>query len=73
MTARRRTLPIGELREVLETLREFGVEIGTVEIRADGVTVGPANALLASGATKSAEAAAFDDWKTQDCDGPAHR
>lgn len=42
MTARRRLVPDAEVRRVLDTLREYGVQIGAVDIRADGVTVYPA-------------------------------
>lgn len=41
MTARRRLVPDAEVRRVLDTLREYGVQIGAVDIRADGVTVYP--------------------------------
>lgn len=41
MTARRRLVPDAEVRRVLATLRECGVQIGAVDIRADGVTVYP--------------------------------
>ena len=41
MTARRRLVPDAEVKRVLATLRECGVQIGAVDIRADGVTVYP--------------------------------
>ena len=41
MTAKRRLVPDAEVRRVLDTLREYGVQIGAVDIRADGVTVYP--------------------------------
>lgn len=42
MTARRRLVPDSEVRRVIDTLRQCGVSIGAVDIRADGVTVYPA-------------------------------
>ncbi len=41
MTAKRRLVPLSEIRETIETLRSLGVQIGAVDIRADGVTVYP--------------------------------
>lgn len=41
MTARRRLVPDSEVKRVLDTLRQCGVQIGAVDIRADGVTVYP--------------------------------
>jgi hypothetical protein len=41
VTARRRLVPDAEVKRVLATLRECGVLIGAVDIRADGVTVYP--------------------------------
>lgn len=41
MTAKRRLVPDSEVRRVLDTLRSCGVQIGAVDIRADGVTVYP--------------------------------
>jgi hypothetical protein len=41
VTARRRLVPDAEVKRVLATLRECGVQIGAVDIRADGVTVYP--------------------------------
>lgn len=38
MTARRRLVPDAEVKRVLATLRECGVQIGAVDIRADGVS-----------------------------------
>lgn len=49
MTARRRLVPDAEVRRVLDTLREYGVQIGAVDIRADGVTVYPPANSNASG------------------------
>jgi len=66
VTARRRLVPDAELRRALDTLREYGVQIGAVDIRADGVTVYPANQNAGT---------AYDRWKAKDqsSDRPAHR
>ncbi|QQN73905.1 hypothetical protein [Croceicoccus sp. YJ47] len=57
MTAKRRLIPDAELRRALDTLKEYGVAIGAVDIRADGVTVYP------TAATPGNE---YDRWKAQD-------
>ena len=41
MTARRRLVPIAEVEQHIESLRRLGIQIGAVDIRADGVTVYP--------------------------------
>lgn len=41
MTARRRLVPIAEVEQHIECLRKLGIQIGAVDIRADGVTVYP--------------------------------
>jgi len=43
MTARRRSLPLAELRETLDLLREYGVPVGqcSFDIGPDGVKVSP--------------------------------
>lgn len=41
MTVRRRLVPDAELRRALDTLKEYGIQIGAVDIRSDGVTVYP--------------------------------
>lgn len=43
MTAKRRLVPDIELRRALDTIKEYGIQIGAVDIRADGVTIYPAN------------------------------
>lgn len=65
MTARRRLVPDAELRRALDTLREYGLPIGAVDIRGDGVTIYPPN-------HKEPETP-FDAWKAQDRDRSAHR
>lgn len=67
MTARRRLVPDAEVRRVLDTLREYGVQIGAVDIRADGVTVYP---------PANTPGTAYDRWKAQkdtNGDRAAHR
>lgn len=59
MSARRRLVPMREIREVLETLREFGVPVGPVDIRSDGVTVYPPGTSVGND---------FDDWQAKDAD-----
>lgn len=41
MTAKRRLVPLAEVEQHIEMLRRLGVQIGAVDIRADGVTVYP--------------------------------
>ena len=41
MTAKRRLVPTAEVEQHIELLRRLGVQIGAVDIRADGVTVYP--------------------------------
>ena len=57
MTARRRLVPEAEIRATLDMLKEYGVEIGAVDIRADGVTVYP---------PANNPGTAYDQWKAKD-------
>jgi hypothetical protein len=41
MTAKRRLVSTAEVEQHIELLRRLGVQIGAVDIRADGVTVYP--------------------------------
>lgn len=41
MTAKRRLVPTSEVQEHIELLKRLGVQIGAIDIRADGVTVYP--------------------------------
>ena len=41
MSAKRRLVPEAEIRATLDLLREYGIQFGAVDIRADGVTVYP--------------------------------
>jgi hypothetical protein len=41
VTAKRRLVPTAEVEEHIELLRRLGVQIGAVDIRADGVTFYP--------------------------------
>jgi hypothetical protein len=47
-------LPESEIRAALNLVREYGIEIGGVDIRADGVTVFP---------KQESQGSAFDAWK----------
>lgn len=67
MTAKRRLVPIAEVEQHIELLRRLGVQIGAVDIRADGVTVYP---------PANSPGTAYDRWKAQkdtDGDRAAHR
>lgn len=66
MTARRRLVPLAEVEQHIELLRRLGVQIGAVDIRADGVTVYPPNQSPGND---------FDRWLSQDShrDQAAHR
>lgn len=59
-------VPDREICRVLSLLRDQGVAIGAVDVRADGVTVYPAT---------PAPGTAYDQWKTKDevRDRAAHR
>lgn len=57
MTAKRRLVPIAEVEQHIECLRKMGIQIGAVDIRADGVTVYPPQ--LTPGND-------FDRWLSQD-------
>lgn len=56
MTARRRLVPTSEVEQHIELLRRLGVQIGAVDIRADGVTVYP---------PKQTPVNDFDKWKAK--------
>jgi hypothetical protein len=58
MTARQRLPSDREIKRVINTLRDLGVQIGAVDIRADGVTVHPP--------TESGGGSAYDRWKAKD-------
>lgn len=64
MTTRRRILPTPQLRETLDVLREYGIDLAraTIDIRADGVRVSP------PAAESPAMGNAFDQWKKKDAD-----
>ena len=66
MTAPRRLIPDSELRQALDTIREYGIVIGAIDIRKDGVTIHPANQQPGND---------FDRWLSQDksSDRPARR
>lgn len=55
MTARRRLVPVSEVKEMLDFLREQGFQFAAVDVRADGVTFLPANQ---NGGTD------YEKWKT---------
>lgn len=57
MTAKRRLVPLAEVKEALDFLRKEGVSIAGVDIRVDGVTFYPPN---------QGGASAYDRWKAQD-------
>lgn len=64
MTARRRLIPSAEIRETLDLLREYGVDLAAsvIDISGNGVRVSPpANESPAPGN-------AFDQWKKKDAD-----
>ena len=66
MTARRRLVPIAEVEAHIECLRRLGVQIGAVDIRADGVTVYPP-------ANSNAPGAAYDRYRAKkDADRDRH-
>lgn len=66
MTNRRRLVPESEVRRMLELFREYGLPIGAVDIRGDGVTIHPP-------AQNSGNA--YDAWKAKDqnIERPSHR
>lgn len=43
MTAKRRLIPVPEVKEMLEFLREEGFRFSAVDVRVDGVTFLPEN------------------------------
>lgn len=57
MTAKRRLVPDAELRRALDTAREYGIVIGAIDIRCDGVTIHRANQQPGND---------FDRWLSQD-------
>jgi len=57
VTARRRLVPLAEVEQHIELLKRLGVQIGAVDIRADGVTVYPPNQTPGND---------FDRWLSQD-------
>lgn len=68
MTARRRLVPLTELKELFDFLRSEGIDptLRSVDIRTDGVAVSPPAATPGN---------AYDAWKTEDKsrDRPARR
>lgn len=63
MTAKRRLVPESEIRATLDLLKDYGVEIGGVDIRADGVTIFP---------RAETPGNAFDHWQNKNNDRPTH-
>jgi hypothetical protein len=67
MTAKRRLVSTAEVEQHIELLRRLGVQIGAVDIRADGVTIYP---------PANTPGTAYDRWKAQEDtnrDRAAHR
>lgn len=56
MTAKRRLVPVSEVQEMLNFLRNEGFVFSAVDVRADGVTFLPA---------QQAPGNAYDRWKAQ--------
>lgn len=56
MTAKRRLVPLSEVKEALDFLRKEQIDFAGVDIRADGVTFFPANA---------APGNAYEAWKKE--------
>lgn len=67
MTTKRRLVPVSEVEGVLDVFRRYGLPIGPVDIRSDGVTVHPPG--------ESRAESEYDRWKAKDQnrDRPAHR
>lgn len=63
MTARRRLVPEGEVKSMIELFRKHGLPIGSVDIRSDGVTIHPP-----AGTSGSPSGNPYDDWKAKDQD-----
>ncbi|MGF7152476.1 hypothetical protein [Novosphingobium gossypii] len=57
MTTRRRLVPESEVRRMLDLFRDYGLPIGSVDIRGDGVTIHP---------PASTPGNAYDAWKAKD-------
>lgn len=57
MTTKRRLVPESEVRRVLDLFRDYGLPIGSVDIRGDGVTIHPPAATSGN---------AYDAWKAKD-------
>lgn len=59
MSARRRLLPLTEVRSMLELLSEYGIDpkASVIDIRANGMTVSPPAAKPRN---------AYDEWKAKD-------
>lgn len=67
MTAKRRLVPVSEVQEMLDFLRNQGFIFSGVDVRADGVTFFPAN---------QSPGNAYDRWKAKEDtyrDRPARR
>jgi hypothetical protein len=67
MTAKRRLVPVDEVKEMLNFLQTEGFSFSGVDVRADGVTFFPAN---------QSPGTAYDRWKAKEDtyrDRPARR
>jgi hypothetical protein len=67
MTAKRRLVPVTEVKEMLDFLRAEGLQFSGVDVRADGVTFLPAQTVAGNG---------YDRFKAQEAAGrdrSAHR
>lgn len=74
MTAKRRLVPLSEVKTAMDFLKREGLAIGAVDIRTDGVTFFPPT--HGRSQTKAQEQeTAYDRWKAQDNGNarPAHR
>jgi hypothetical protein len=66
MSQRKRLVPSGELVSLLNTLRDFGLDIQCVDVRSDGISVSSLPSIPAVLASAPSKRDAFDDWKAQD-------
>lgn len=68
-TRKRKLLPISEIRSYLQELSDFGIQIQSVDIRSDGITISALPSLtdvitsLSTISRKPDPDEAFDAWK----------
>ena len=65
MTAKRRLVPDHEVRWLLNLAQEYGIEIGGLDVRGDGVTILPVSQVVTPNPATQDIETEYANWKTK--------